>query len=110
MKHLQEQVLNMVHAKGQQTLEEKRNQYKNDISEIMDIQSTLEQEVQDKMMSDQTTKLQNRQTWREQINQKRAQVTQDMVQGIYATSLPIGEAETALVRTIKPQPVAAACL
>jgi hypothetical protein len=55
------QVLNMVHAKGQQTLEEKRNQYKNDISEIMDIQSTLEQEVQDKMMSDQTTKLQNRQ-------------------------------------------------
>ena len=51
----------MVHAKGQQTLEEKRNQYKNDISEIMDIQSTLEQEVQDKMMSDQTTKLQNRQ-------------------------------------------------
>jgi hypothetical protein len=55
------QVLNMVHAKGQQTLEEKRNQYKNDISEILDIQSTLEQEVQDKMMSDQTTKLQNRQ-------------------------------------------------
>ncbi len=51
----------MVHAKGQQTLEEKRNQYKNDISEILDIQSTLEQEVQDKMMSDQTTKLQNRQ-------------------------------------------------
>ena len=51
----------MVHAKGQQTLEERRNQYKNDISEIMDIQSTLEQEVQDKMMSDQTTKLQNRQ-------------------------------------------------
>jgi len=97
----------MVHARGQQTLEDKRTQYKNDMMELMDVQNTLDQEAQEKMMSDQTTKLHNRQTWRDQINVKRQQVAAEMVEGVYATSLPIGEAETALVKTIKPQPVAA---
>ena len=107
LKQLQEQVLGMVHARGQQTLEDKRTQYKNDMMELMDVQNTLDQEAQEKMMSDQTTKLHNRQTWRDQINVKRQQVAAEMVEGVYATSLPIGEAETALVKTIKPQPVAA---
>ena len=32
-------------------------------------------------MSDQTTKLHNRQTWRDQINVKRQQVAAEMVEG-----------------------------
>jgi hypothetical protein len=43
LKQLQEQVLGMVHARGQQTLEDKRTQYKNDMMELMDVQSTLDQ-------------------------------------------------------------------
>jgi len=37
------QVLGMVHARGQQTLEDKRTQYKNDMMELMDVQNTLDQ-------------------------------------------------------------------
>jgi hypothetical protein len=36
-------VLGMVHAKGQQTLEDKRRQYKDDMVELMDVQNTLDQ-------------------------------------------------------------------
>ena len=43
LKQLQEQVLGMVHARGQQTLEDKRTQYKNDMMELMDVQNTLDQ-------------------------------------------------------------------
>ena len=50
------------------------------------------QEVQEKMMNDQTMKLHNRQTWREQINLKRQQVADELVEGVYNTSLPIGAA------------------
>jgi len=35
------------------------------------------------MMSDQTMKLNNRQTWRDQINVKRQQVAAEMVEGIF---------------------------
>ena len=107
LKLLQEQVLGMVHEKGQATLQQKRSQYKADMMELAEIQKTLDQETQDKFMSDQSTKIQNRKTWTDQIQQKRQQVCNEMTEDVYATSLPIGEAETMLVRTIKPQPAAA---
>ena len=107
LKLLQEQVLTMVHDRGQETLEQKRAQYKTDMMELMDIQSSLDEEANEKLMMDQTQKMQNRETWREQINVKRQQVSSEMGEGVYQTSLPIGEAETALVRTIKPQPIPA---
>ena len=107
LKLLQEQVLTMVHDRGQETLEQKRAQYKTDMMELMDIQSSLDEEANEKLMMDQTQKMQNRETWREQINVKRQQVSSEMGEGVYQTSLPIGEAETALVRTIKPQPILA---
>ena len=58
------------------------------------------QEVQEKMMNDQTMKLHNRQTWREQINLKRQQVADELVEGVYNTSLPIGAATNLIYSTL----------
>jgi hypothetical protein len=41
------------------------------------------QEVQEKMMNDQTMKLNNRLTWRDQINLKRQQVSFAVIVGLF---------------------------
>lgn len=102
----QDEVLGMVQTRGQEALEAKRNQFRQEMEELRHVQQTLEEEEAERISDDQRRKYDNRQVWRKQIKEKRILANENIPEPLYATSLKVGEVETALIKTVKPQPTA----
>jgi len=101
LRKIQDEVVTMVHEKGQAALEAKKTQYKEDMAELQAVQRELDEEEASKLANNANQKQKNRHTWQEQIDTKRRQVCADYVESLYNTSLPIGDAELRLVKTIR---------
>ncbi|EKX32308.1 hypothetical protein GUITHDRAFT_166737 [Guillardia theta CCMP2712] len=107
VKKVYDEVLEMVNTREMQSMQLKKTQNLQEMEEMEEIKQSIEEEQEEKRKFDITQKLTNRETWRKQINDKREKVRSQLVQGQYATSLPVGEAELGLTRSIRPEVVAA---
>uniref|UniRef100_A0A7S0YJB4 CCDC81 HU domain-containing protein n=1 Tax=Hemiselmis tepida TaxID=464990 RepID=A0A7S0YJB4_9CRYP len=107
LRKIQDEVITQVHERGQQALENKKAQFRADMDEMQNMQNELQMEMAEKMATNHRQKLQNKNVWQAQIDTKRQEYAQEYFEPPYKTSLPIGEAELALVKTTRAQTVRA---
>uniref|UniRef100_A0A7S0HKS6 SHSP domain-containing protein n=1 Tax=Hanusia phi TaxID=3032 RepID=A0A7S0HKS6_9CRYP len=107
VKKVYDEVVEMVNTRELQSMQMKKTMNLQEMEEMEEIKQSIEEEEEEKRRMDATQKVANRETWRKQINDRREKVRSQLLQGHYATSLPVGEAELELRRSIRPEVVAA---